>query len=102
MIKVRNISKSFILPHEKKMTLREHVLGFLSGRSMTEERLCALRGIDFDVQKGEFFSIIGKNGSGKSTLLKIMAHIYAPDEGGVDRRHSRKPARPGSPERAGE
>jgi lipopolysaccharide transport system ATP-binding protein len=83
MIKVKNISKSFILPHEKKMTLREHVLGFLSGRGTTEERLCALRGIDFDVQRGEFFSIIGKNGSGKSTLLKIMAHIYAPDEGGV-------------------
>ncbi|MCX6355531.1 MAG: ABC transporter ATP-binding protein [Candidatus Aureabacteria bacterium] len=83
MIQARDISKKFLIPHEKRVTLREHVLGFLLGRTMGFEPLHALRGISFEVHKGEFFSIIGKNGSGKSTLLKILASIYAPDSGGV-------------------
>jgi len=83
MIRVHDISKTFLIPQEKKMTLREHVLGFLLGRTTRFEPLRALRGVSFDVHKGEFFSIIGKNGSGKSTLLKIMSSIYAPDTGGI-------------------
>ena len=83
MIEVTDISKTFAIPLERKVTLREHVLGFLLGRGRGVESLRALRGISFDVHKGEFFSVIGKNGSGKSTLLKILAGIYAPDTGGV-------------------
>jgi len=83
MIQVCEISKNFLLPKEKKRTLKEHVLAFLLGRSTGFEPLHALRGVSFNVHKGEFFSIIGKNGSGKSTLLKILASIYAPDTGGA-------------------
>ena len=41
-----------------------------------------LDNINFEVQEGEFFGIVGRNGSGKSTLLKILAGIYRPDKGG--------------------
>ena len=42
----------------------------------------ALRGVDFDINKGEFVSIIGSSGSGKSTLLNIL--------GGLDWEYSGK------------
>jgi ABC-type polysaccharide/polyol phosphate transport system ATPase subunit len=41
----------------------------------------ALRGITFDVEKGEAFGVIGRNGSGKSTLLKIISGILKPTSG---------------------
>jgi ABC-type polysaccharide/polyol phosphate transport system ATPase subunit len=37
--------------------------------------------ISLEIKKGEVFGIIGPNGAGKSTLLRMMAGIYAPDEG---------------------
>ena len=44
----------------------------------------ALDKINLEVKKGEVIGIIGPNGSGKSTLLRVIAGIYAPDEGAVE------------------
>lgn len=44
----------------------------------------ALKGISFEVGKGEIVGIIGKNGSGKSTLLRAIAGIFQPDVGKID------------------
>lgn len=40
-----------------------------------------LKGLDFEVKKGEFFSIIGKSGCGKSTLLYILSTMDTDYEG---------------------
>ncbi len=43
----------------------------------------AVNGLDLKVNRGEVVGIMGPNGSGKSTLLRVIAGIYAPDEGTV-------------------
>jgi ABC-2 type transport system ATP-binding protein len=41
----------------------------------------ALRQVDFEVQDGELFGLIGPDGAGKSTIFRIMASLLVPDAG---------------------
>jgi heme exporter protein A len=42
-----------------------------------------LRGLDFDVQQGEFVALLGPNGAGKTTFLRILASLSRPNLGTV-------------------
>jgi len=81
ILEMQNVCKTFIIPHEKRDTLREHFLGFFCRKEY--ERFFALRDISFQLRTGEWLGIVGPNGSGKSTLLRILADIFRPDSGHV-------------------
>ena len=81
-ISVSNVHKSFKLPTEKAWGLKQAIFNRLKGiKGYTEQQV--LRGVSFDVKKGEFLGIVGRNGSGKSTLLKVISEIYYPEKGRV-------------------
>lgn len=82
-IKVQAVYKNFLLPHEKRTSIKSVFTGMLNKRDSGAETQRALKRISFEVKKGEFFGIVGRNGSGKSTMLKILAGIYQPTKGSV-------------------
>ena len=68
MIKIRDLTFEYFDRDEE---------GYLT------DMINAIRGINFDAQKGEFIAVAGKNGSGKSTFAKILNRLLVPIEGTV-------------------
>ncbi len=80
-VRLRGVSRSFKLMHERNATLKETVLRRRRTRS---EDFWAVQDISLDVAPGEAIGIVGRNGSGKSTLLKLLAGIIPPSRGTVE------------------
>ena len=81
-VKVDHVSKFFKLPTEASQSLRTTMVNRFKGIKGYKEQH-VLKDISFEVEKGDFFGILGRNGSGKSTLLKIISQIYVPEHGSV-------------------
>jgi putative ABC transport system ATP-binding protein len=69
---MENVRETLIEIHNLKKTYRE-------GSVETE----ALRGIDLNVEKGEYLGVIGKSGAGKTTLLNMIAGLDNLTEGEI-------------------
>ncbi|MCQ2400344.1 MAG: ABC transporter ATP-binding protein [Lachnospiraceae bacterium] len=79
-IEVKDITKVYRLYNKPVDRLKESLLP--GGRSLHKD-FYALKGVSFDVKKGESLGIIGVNGSGKSTILKIITGVLTPTGGTV-------------------
>ena len=64
---------------ERKKTISVNNLSKIY--DMGAVKVHALRGIDMDINEGEFTAIMGHSGSGKSTLLNILGCLDVPTEG---------------------
>lgn len=62
LIKIKNVTKSY---------------------QLNKEKVHVLKGIDFEVESGDWLTITGPSGSGKTTLLKVLSGIEQPDEGSI-------------------
>lgn len=80
-IEVRNVKKRFKIYNDKGKSLKERML-FSSRRAFEYREV--LKGISFDVKRGEAVGLIGHNGCGKSTTLKLLTRILYPDEGSIE------------------
>ena len=80
-IEVHEVRKFFKVYKDKGHMLRERLIHF--NRNKYEKRE-VLKGISFDVRKGESVGLIGKNGCGKSTTLKLLTKILQPNAGSID------------------
>ena len=80
VIDVRNVKKKFRIYSDGAVRLKERIL--FSRRRRYEDRW-VLKGISFQVRKGEAVGLIGENGCGKSTTLKLLTRILYPDHGSI-------------------
>jgi putative ABC transport system ATP-binding protein len=60
-----------------------HVVALTKSIATATHRVDILKGIEFDVPKGQFVAIMGPSGSGKSTLLGLLAGLDAPTSGQI-------------------
>ena len=82
MVKVDNVGIRFNLAKERVDSLKEYFLKFSKGTLKFEE-FWALDGVSLEIEKGDFYGLVGINGSGKSTLLKSVAGVFKPTRGKI-------------------
>lgn len=80
-IEVRNIKKAFRVYLDRSNNIKDFII---HGNRRRYEQRSVLKGISFEVKKGEAVGLIGHNGCGKSTTLKLLTKIMYPDSGSIE------------------
>ena len=84
-LRVNDVSICFNLSKEKVDNFKELFIQKLKGEKLRFNEFWALKDVSFELKKGERLGILGLNGAGKSTLLKVIAGVYKPTKGSVQR-----------------
>lgn len=80
-IEVNDITKTFKVYLDRSNNVKDFMIH--RNRRRYEKRQ-VLKGISFEVKKGEAVGLIGHNGCGKSTTLKLLTKIMYPDSGSIE------------------
>ena len=84
-LRVNDVSICFNLSKEKVDNFKELFIKKLKGEKLRFNEFWSLKDVSFELKKGERLGILGLNGAGKSTLLKVIAGVYKPTKGSVQR-----------------
>ena len=88
-IKIQNLSKCYQIYEKPQDRLKQSIFGRVRnilGKSdkVFFREFWALKGVSFEVKKGETVGIVGRNGSGKSTLLQLICGTLNPSSGKIE------------------
>ena len=82
VITFEDVAVRYRVPKEGFSGIKEYVIRWAQ-RKLAFDDFWALKGITFDIHRGEIFGIVGRNGSGKSTMLKVIARVLTPTRGRI-------------------
>ena len=82
IVEATDVSLAYRRTRHKVSSLKQTAIDTIN-RRMAYEEFFALKGVSFDIARGETVSVIGRNGAGKSTLLKVIARVLPPTSGRV-------------------
>ncbi len=83
VLSVRDVTMQFNKYEVSVNSLKELVVRAFKNKLKKKKFEC-LKGVSFDVHRGEAVAVIGRNGAGKSTLLKIVSGILKPTGGSAE------------------